>query len=69
MQEWFAEDVSDCHRGAGSVTMRSSGSAHDFSRRDFSRCLRADVVGIGGGKKKADYSGISLTIAVVVCVL
>jgi putative DNA methylase len=57
------------YRGAGSVTMRSSGSAHDFSRRDFSRCLRADVVGIGGGKKRADYSGISLTIAVVVCVL
>src|SRR5258708_1104235 len=28
------------------------GSAHDFSRRDFSRCLRAEVVGNRRGQKK-----------------
>jgi predicted ATPase len=32
-----------------------SGSAHDFSRRDFSRCLRADVVENRRGQKNTTH--------------
>src|SRR6476620_2190200 len=51
--------------GGGKKTPPISRRAHDFSRYDFSRCLRADVVGNRRGQKNTTHFQTEFSVATV----